>query len=252
MVCGILVWQINQLNQRNEWVEHTHTVISQVHLAQRLLLDQETGLRGFILTRSPEFLEPYQQGRYKFEQIFGTLRTLTADSQVQQQRLEELQRQHASWQARAEQQVAEVRVGGQSLLNEAALAEARRRSSLMQAMRASSAAFVAEEQRLLDERRNQARTARQSLILSSAVALAVAGILLGWYLWRLVGFVDRTYQRALSEREASLKSEQQARAAAEAIAAEVTERSLEMEREYAKVRTERDRARERLTAEGRV
>lgn len=63
----------------------------------------------------------------------------------------------------------------------------------------------------------------------------------------LVVFMNRTIHRLNSM---SVRSEQKARAAAEALAHEIKEQSLEMERSYRQVREERDTAFSRLTELG--
>lgn len=43
------------------------------------LLDQETGLRGYVLTQDPTFMKTYLEGRYDGQAALTTLRTLLAD-----------------------------------------------------------------------------------------------------------------------------------------------------------------------------
>ena len=57
---GLLIWQIVNLLHVFEWVGHTDTVISEANVTQKLLLDMETGKRGYLLTGKVEYLQPYQ------------------------------------------------------------------------------------------------------------------------------------------------------------------------------------------------
>ncbi len=61
LLSGVSLWQITLLISTLRWVEHTDRVISQANYTQKLLLDIDTGFRGYLLTGKPEFLEPYQQ-----------------------------------------------------------------------------------------------------------------------------------------------------------------------------------------------
>jgi methyl-accepting chemotaxis protein len=57
-VCGLLLWHISRLHTSAQWVSHTHEVLSTVYHAQSYLIDQETGLRGYLYTADPRFLDP--------------------------------------------------------------------------------------------------------------------------------------------------------------------------------------------------
>lgn len=55
------------------------------------LLEVETGLRGFALAGTPEFLEPYAAGRRNVTPAPAAVRALTADNPVQQRNVAELE-----------------------------------------------------------------------------------------------------------------------------------------------------------------
>ncbi|MHA6491880.1 response regulator [Pseudomonas borbori] len=79
-----------------KWVEHTDRVISNANEALRLSVDQETGLRGFLITGDDEFLAPYELAKPRIEAALAGLRELVADNPQQLERLgrvEALQRQ---------------------------------------------------------------------------------------------------------------------------------------------------------------
>jgi CHASE3 domain sensor protein len=58
LLSGISIWQITRLLSALRLVDHTNQVISQANATQKLLLDMETGLRGYLLTERQNFLEP--------------------------------------------------------------------------------------------------------------------------------------------------------------------------------------------------
>jgi len=51
-----------------------------VELIQRLIVDRETGERGFLITGKEEFLEPYYAGQEQLQEAFSQLRTLVANA----------------------------------------------------------------------------------------------------------------------------------------------------------------------------
>ena len=63
---GIFLWQLNSVLQTNERVQHSNLVIGQATEVLKLLVDMETGLRGYLLTSDSVFLEPYQQAQAQF------------------------------------------------------------------------------------------------------------------------------------------------------------------------------------------
>jgi PAS domain S-box-containing protein len=91
------LWRIDQLADTNQkilkttqHVSHTHEVIAQTELLLVLLVDAETGQRGYLLTGNPDYLRPYEDARKTAFQAFDDLRTLTSRNELQQQRLAEL------------------------------------------------------------------------------------------------------------------------------------------------------------------
>lgn len=76
------------LSERAEWVNHTRHVLEQVEELISTLKDAETGQRGYIITGREEFLEPYREAIPRVDSVFQTVRRLTADNPLQQQRLD--------------------------------------------------------------------------------------------------------------------------------------------------------------------
>ena len=70
----------------------------------RLIVDEETGLRGFLLTRNPVFLEPLHSADLQIEPEFDTLFTLVHRPD-QIARLRSLQASHKQWQEEAYREI---------------------------------------------------------------------------------------------------------------------------------------------------
>jgi CHASE3 domain sensor protein len=68
-------------------VEHTDFVIAQSRLL-RSIIDQETALRGYLLSRDSQFLQPYHSAEASVPGLFDQLRRETADNPEQQKQLE--------------------------------------------------------------------------------------------------------------------------------------------------------------------
>jgi methyl-accepting chemotaxis protein len=92
-VGGISKFSLNRLIDSNDWVVHTQEVERNLADIEKLLLDAETGQRGYVLTGRLEFLEPYNQSLIEFDAAFQDVYDLIQDNPAQIQRLEIIQRE---------------------------------------------------------------------------------------------------------------------------------------------------------------
>ncbi len=76
---------------------HSYETIREADLILTSLTSIETGARGYAITGKDQFLEPYRTGMVSYEQHYNKLKLLTADNNIQQDRLIELQKKYESW-----------------------------------------------------------------------------------------------------------------------------------------------------------
>jgi len=86
------VYSFVALSSANTWLRHTDEVRVNVALLRATLLDAETGLRGYLFTGTPAFLQPYNKARADWRQQLNEIRRLTSDNAEQQARLAALER----------------------------------------------------------------------------------------------------------------------------------------------------------------
>ena len=60
-------WNTTSLIDTYKWVSHTENVIGKANNLVKLLVDQETGFRGFLVSGKENFLEPYKSGIKEFK-----------------------------------------------------------------------------------------------------------------------------------------------------------------------------------------
>ncbi len=72
-------------------VSHTHEVKSSIRLLEKVLVDAETGQRGFLLTANPDFLEPYNQALEQEATVSQALKQLISDNPQQIENINEIQ-----------------------------------------------------------------------------------------------------------------------------------------------------------------
>ncbi|MFQ5346937.1 MAG: methyl-accepting chemotaxis protein [Rhodothalassiaceae bacterium] len=81
-----------------DWTEHTHEVLENLYEITASMVDQETGVRGYLVSGDEKFLEPYHAGLEEFEQHFNKVKSLTFDNPAQQARLDKLLGAATTWQ----------------------------------------------------------------------------------------------------------------------------------------------------------
>ncbi len=79
------------------WVEHTHKVISEAYELQGIIVDLETGLRGYVITGVDEFLEPFNSAKLRWEKEIQVLKNTVSDNPRQVEKLSKIEDIIAQW-----------------------------------------------------------------------------------------------------------------------------------------------------------
>ncbi|MDQ2799574.1 MAG: PAS domain S-box protein, partial [Armatimonadota bacterium] len=199
----ILIWQIVSLLRVFAWVEHTDSVIAQANLSQKLMLDMETGKRGYLLSGDPQYLQPYRSGDAQIGPALDRLGTLSQDNPAQRQRLGILRALQAQWSVDSRIAISGARpIAGPGLPR----AQDNHGKRLMDDMRQQFTAFVGEEEQLRGARSETARR-RAGIAIATAILAALIG-------GGLLAFSSRRQlqQLAAEYAEATATTRQQAQA----------------------------------------
>jgi len=76
--------------EQHNLVKHTYEVINKKNNLLSLLVDMETGQRGFIATNDKLYLEPYNKALSIYKVEFNKIKNLTNDNILQQERLDNI------------------------------------------------------------------------------------------------------------------------------------------------------------------
>ena len=72
VVISVVVYMsVTSLVQSAKWVNHTHEVIRTGETVGALMVDMETGERGFLIAGKDEYLEPFNNGMKKFDEVLA-------------------------------------------------------------------------------------------------------------------------------------------------------------------------------------
>jgi PAS domain S-box-containing protein len=192
VLAGALTWQLKQLVRASERVDHSDQVLGETHELEKLILDLETGMRGYVVTGDKVFLAPYTNGRESALNQLDSLAALTQDEPFLQQHLGQVRARLHLWIAHSEKVISVV---GRDANAQELIAEGQGRT-LMSGMRQLLNEMVASEAKLRDQR---SKLALQRGAITEAVAggsLGVLGLLLGVSL-----FQRRRWEMALGASE---------------------------------------------------
>ena len=93
-------------------VERSDRILAETHAAAKLAVDQETGMRGFLLSGNESFLEPYRIGKPRMQAQLDALEQLVGDDGSQVQRIRLIKSLHDQWTVFVEEVLAQRRANG--------------------------------------------------------------------------------------------------------------------------------------------
>lgn len=206
---SLLIWQFHSFTEADELVRHTHVVIHTIEEARSLLVDMETGMRGFALTGTSDFLWPYQRSEKKLDKAIDTLKNQVNDNKSQVLRAEDLDKKVDSWKNYAEKRIAEKKRKNSTEENKNLLRNQTHGKALMDSLREELNNLQNEEINLLQIRRNKLKHNYKifiSLILISGAILITAVVLLFKRHLNLISIVHQKLLDSASESESNLRA----------------------------------------------
>ncbi|WP_068082286.1 response regulator [Novosphingobium rosa] len=182
VVGGVAWYNIRTLKDDNEKIIHSHEVMITLDELLSSVKDAETGQRGYLLTDSDRYLEPYNAAVLSLKSQIADLQDLTRDNPRQQGRIGALK-------VHIEAKLAELRetiMLRQTRGEEAALALVRsdRGKAEMDTIRAQLALMAQEEASLRQQRLTEMEAAYET-----ALASGILSGLLGMVLTFVVGLL---------------------------------------------------------------
>lgn len=197
----------------NDQVQRTHEVKEELSAVLRLVVDAETGQRGYLITDDPVYLEPYQEATAQIEARLARLDSLTKSSVPQQQRMYELRRIEQDELAVLQQTVQLDKEGRDLEAGQLMLSGVGRQR--MDQFRRVVTDMEKEEDRLLAMRATLANRGQWTIVLA-CLAIAVLSIVVYVLVVRVVRSAARSNQLARREVEKRLLAEEHLRSESEA------------------------------------
>jgi signal transduction histidine kinase len=167
---------------------HTTDILETLQQALDAMVDQETGVRGYLIAGEEKFLEPYHRGSDAYSAAIQKAKDLMRDNPTQKSRLDELNELAKNWQGIAEREIA-------LMAKPAAREDARAVESLtagktaMDLVRAKVDEIGGVERDLLAKReavQNRAFTTAYTMTILGGVASLISATLVGVLLMRSI------------------------------------------------------------------
>ncbi len=173
LLAGVLGWQVSWLLEVTREVEVSDQNIALTHDLEKLLIDLETGQRGYLLAGDTEFLEPYEQSNATIDAHVRQLKERFSGHPAQEKHLDEIAGTLAEWRADA----ISVREKWERANQNRAVIDWARGKRLMDAMRNQVATLIHDETVLRDAQRKRPRAGNFTLVAAVASAIVAGGLL---------------------------------------------------------------------------
>jgi PAS domain S-box-containing protein len=191
----VLALQIQRTVREQQRIDHTDRVTAQLNEMERLVVDQDTGLRGYQLTHDPATLAPYLSAEGSLHIAFDRLLALVREDPDQLRRLRQIRDSHELWMGFAGNVLDSLRAS--RLFGDSALDLSG--AQLMAALRTQVAAMTQIEVKRRDEEvrstNSRVRTL-MTILLASSIGI---GFFLGIFTQRNMKKVSNAFRTSLDE-----------------------------------------------------
>ena len=169
-----LLTAVADLRTDQRRAQHSQQVLITAQHLERLIVDVETGQRGFLLTRQEAFLQPWENARATIGTQARALERLVADNPEQQARAQRIAEAATSYLRDYSIPLIEAARRDPALTPAAATEEGKRR---VDAMRTEFDRLLATEQELAVARQRGAEAAASRAVLAATAGLAGSTLL---------------------------------------------------------------------------
>ena len=196
LVLGV---QVERRVEHQHWVEHSEQVLGRLADLQREILDQESGLRAYLLSKDEKFLDAYRRGSPPV--LLEQLENMVADNPSSVARVREVRQRYETWRnGRAVQIINDPEQARQ-------VASLREGKQLMDNLRSGIFGMQAAELELRRERVQAAETSlfatRVAFVVLFLLAAAVLALVSRAQLAAVASFYDDLMKRERRAREES-------------------------------------------------
>jgi len=194
LLAAALYVDIRNANSTVGLIQQSDERITQATMLTKLILDEETGLRGYQTTSDDRFLAPYTNAQTDLKRQFSALENVPGANQAQKDHLEHLRDAYETWQVGfAEPVIATIRGGGQANDVDQNL----HGKLLMDAIRSDLGMVVQEAQNLRADRIVTWHSQVHIMLWGIFLLAIVMGVLIGLFTRSRLHAVSDAYKNSL-------------------------------------------------------
>jgi PAS domain S-box-containing protein len=210
MLAPVLVWETSESTATVGQIEQSDQRIALARSIETLVVDEETGLRGYQVTSDPRFLQPYHDAEPRMAQAIAQLQSVAGPEETRS--LNQFVQQHQTWhQGFAEPLITLIAAGGRANDDDLNLTG----RSRMDAMRSLLAQIVGYSEQRSAERRTEFRRQTRHVLTALVILVGVIGLVIGLFTRDRLQDVSAAFRRSLdlqrSRAEELFQSEQHLR-----------------------------------------
>jgi CheY-like chemotaxis protein/signal transduction histidine kinase/CHASE3 domain sensor protein len=168
---------ITYLLDQIDWVEHTDRVINTAHETQKLAVDMESSVRGYLLSGDDRYLDIYELARARVPAGIKMLQALVSDNITQVDRLGRVSVLQAAWAERA-QRIIEIRRGNGDFESVMRLGKGKQ---LADEMRSEFSDLIAMEQSLRIQRTEAVQRTTVVTVSTFVLFTLLASLVTGYF-----------------------------------------------------------------------
>ena len=192
LLAGVLVWQINGSNRTVHSIGESDQTIAYATRIEKLVVDEETGLRGYQITSDTRFLEPYNQAEEPLTETVAQLSAVIDPAHLPL--LNQFKAEHDSWRLQFAQPVIRS-VSEKRPVRDVDLNLTGRRR--MDSMRRTLQTIQADAERSRLSRQDAWRTQSYNVFLVLYITALAMGIIIGLFTHDRMESVSAAFRRAM-------------------------------------------------------
>jgi PAS domain S-box-containing protein len=190
---GVFVVQTYYLRNSMQEVQHSYLVQTRARSLLKLLLDMETGLRGYLLTGEDRFLAPYRASSPQVEPALDELANLIGNDAQQSERVITMRDAYHRWDQFAGRMI-ELKRDSRSVTDVGMNMQGKQ---IMDEIRLARDEVLQIEEARSRDRIDRVRRIMTTIFVTASVLSLLLGLLLATFSRRELAMVASTYDNAL-------------------------------------------------------
>ena len=177
-------------------VDHVNKVVEHAYETVQIILDSETGQRGFLLSGKEDFLKPYNNSIRSADQLIKELEDMVKTYPEQMERLERVRSINREWKDWAQKNIELKRSGNNEYVKRVISGVGKR---YMDEIRGQFKEFIRFEEKLHADRSESTLEAIRLVIILIIAFSGLAGIFLAFYTRKQLKSLSASFSSALQK-----------------------------------------------------